>query len=999
MLNILDQKRKNINNSNSLVSKQSSIVVLRKNKFKARIEKQITKEKEKIKNLNFAVNNIVADYKLSQDIGISGVNQGQQTSLNNINTNSFPNLKTNAFSLDNINFGFDSSSNNTSALTNKREVILRKRRPQLYKSTHGFRLSFCNLTDKEKKDQRASTYRKRTKNMRERDFFSRRQMQRDNESLFDCLQKYYYENDESFKKTHNRTNTLRSLNTVDYSKKYCNFDSLFGYTNNSQLFIKTNTLSKSYIYNYFNVQHRRRRRGNRYYNLANKFYHENQLIDDSDDDADLDSDIDDNETIHNKNNVINFNFNNQNLITFSSGGDITASRSLYNLEIIKDINSQDRRRAEMLKKRRQQYKSRSSYSIQGKWRRGDSEDDQLNDPNLTHIICDECCRKIKNHELYYLDKISNNSYYKDNNWIKNLNKINDINNSNSSNKPLICEYCRCIKDKTLCSISLTTDFSQKVIFSRRTKKRNFFYITSNYNITSKAYNPSLSAVPSAKAQRIKQYLKRTRIARKVQVWSRRKLFLMGLSNERQNLGNLLNITESYNDDLSFDNDQSLKITEPSMLNSILVPGIENPFQIVTLQSELELENNSELLFLFNQANELVKSEFSAKDMCVHLDSSLDEGLTVDIIVKEKVRTSSKLYCECNKHDDSESDTNFLKSNYFQFNNDNNNINNNNNNNNNHSHNNDNNFDSNYSDYKYYSKIYDKDSNGIMNNDYYSNNNYNNNNNNNNININNITSSHFDGSYLTLSPLDESYYEDASIMSYQNQSSSNFDFNDQSFGMTAINSRTSSWVNSSNSISNSSFDMNSSTTLINFSESQQLPQQPNKRIIVLPNDINSNFEEGEEDERCVYCHKLKFNRKNYLKYEGNEDELNKQHSFSRSPSTNSISSSRKAHSFSPRNVEVVAVMEYVFMKRYMWLEVIAVKQEYKGLGIGKLLMNRMTSIANAKDKDILLYSLNDVISFYKQFDFEFSPKFPHKPYHDGWFMTKRCKTPKNIFIPS
>jgi len=41
MLNILDQKRKNINNSNSLVSKQSSIVVLRKNKFKARIGNNI----------------------------------------------------------------------------------------------------------------------------------------------------------------------------------------------------------------------------------------------------------------------------------------------------------------------------------------------------------------------------------------------------------------------------------------------------------------------------------------------------------------------------------------------------------------------------------------------------------------------------------------------------------------------------------------------------------------------------------------------------------------------------------------------------------------------------------------------------------------------------------------------------------------------------------------------------------------------------------------------
>jgi len=150
---------------------------------------------------------------------------------------------------------------------------------------------------------------------------------------------------------------------------------------------------------------------------------------------------------------------------------------------------------------------------------------------------------------------------------------------------------------------------------------------------------------------------------------------MGLSNERQNLGNLLNITESYNDDLSFDIDQSLKITDTSMLNSILVPGIENPFQIVTLQSDIELENNSDLLFLFNQANELVKTEFSAKDMCVHLDSSLDEGLTLDIIVKEKVRTSSKLYCECNKHDDSESAKNFLKSNSFQFNNNNNNKNN------------------------------------------------------------------------------------------------------------------------------------------------------------------------------------------------------------------------------------------------------------------------------------------------------------------------------------
>ena len=42
MLNILDQRKKNLNNStSSLVVKQSSVVVLRKNKFKTRIGKYI----------------------------------------------------------------------------------------------------------------------------------------------------------------------------------------------------------------------------------------------------------------------------------------------------------------------------------------------------------------------------------------------------------------------------------------------------------------------------------------------------------------------------------------------------------------------------------------------------------------------------------------------------------------------------------------------------------------------------------------------------------------------------------------------------------------------------------------------------------------------------------------------------------------------------------------------------------------------------------------------
>ena len=40
MLNILDHKRKN-NSTSAFISKQSSVVVLRKNKFKARIGKYL----------------------------------------------------------------------------------------------------------------------------------------------------------------------------------------------------------------------------------------------------------------------------------------------------------------------------------------------------------------------------------------------------------------------------------------------------------------------------------------------------------------------------------------------------------------------------------------------------------------------------------------------------------------------------------------------------------------------------------------------------------------------------------------------------------------------------------------------------------------------------------------------------------------------------------------------------------------------------------------------
>ena len=239
-------------------------------------------------------------------------------------------------------------------------------------------------------------------------------MQRDNESLFDCLQKYYYENDENFKRARNK-NTFKSIDSMD---------SLFGYANNQPFSRLNNTsigLSKNYIYNYFNVKYRRRR--SEYSKRKNRIYGGNRFKndDDSDEDFDLDSDIDDNETIHNKNKFINFNFNNQNVISFSSFGSVASSNSKYSFEISKEIYSQDRRRKEMLMKRRQQYKSRSSISIQ---KRYSNEDDQMNNPNLIHIICDECCKKIKNHELYYSNIDNSNNNSNNDNWIYKLNKNN-----------------------------------------------------------------------------------------------------------------------------------------------------------------------------------------------------------------------------------------------------------------------------------------------------------------------------------------------------------------------------------------------------------------------------------------------------------------------------------------------------------------------------------------------------------------------------------------------
>lgn len=84
-------------------------------------------------------------------------------------------------------------------------------------------------------------------------------------------------------------------------------------------------------------------------------------------------------------------------------------------------------------------------------------------------------------------------------------------------------------------------------------------------------------------------------------------------------------------------------------------------------------------------------------------------------------------------------------------------------------------------------------------------------------------------------------------------------------------------------------------------------------------------------------------------------------------------------------EVVACVEYIYMRRYVWIECLAVKKTYQHTGLGKILMDRIKYVAKDRRKDILLYSLLDVIEFYSAFGFYLLSSYKPDPEHIGRFM--------------
>ncbi|KAJ3099407.1 hypothetical protein HDU96_010718 [Phlyctochytrium bullatum] len=84
--------------------------------------------------------------------------------------------------------------------------------------------------------------------------------------------------------------------------------------------------------------------------------------------------------------------------------------------------------------------------------------------------------------------------------------------------------------------------------------------------------------------------------------------------------------------------------------------------------------------------------------------------------------------------------------------------------------------------------------------------------------------------------------------------------------------------------------------------------------------------------------------------------------------------------------VIGAADYVFTKRYLYLDSLAVDKSARGGGISVLLLNRLKHVAHARGKEMLLFGLNDVTALYGAQGFKFNKELPREKYHMGRFMS-------------
>ncbi|KAJ3210028.1 hypothetical protein HDU67_005711 [Dinochytrium kinnereticum] len=95
-------------------------------------------------------------------------------------------------------------------------------------------------------------------------------------------------------------------------------------------------------------------------------------------------------------------------------------------------------------------------------------------------------------------------------------------------------------------------------------------------------------------------------------------------------------------------------------------------------------------------------------------------------------------------------------------------------------------------------------------------------------------------------------------------------------------------------------------------------------------------------------------------------------------------------------KILGAAEFVQMKRYLWLDHIAVDREARGLGVGVALLNRLKYIAAYRKKQLLCFALHDVVDWYVHQGFASAERdFPLQPWHIGRFLVY---TPPGVEVP-
>jgi hypothetical protein len=89
--------------------------------------------------------------------------------------------------------------------------------------------------------------------------------------------------------------------------------------------------------------------------------------------------------------------------------------------------------------------------------------------------------------------------------------------------------------------------------------------------------------------------------------------------------------------------------------------------------------------------------------------------------------------------------------------------------------------------------------------------------------------------------------------------------------------------------------------------------------------------------------------------------------------------------------VIGSQEFVFMKKYLWIESLVVSNRFRRKGYGKEMIKRLMKLASISGKSILLYSLFDSLPFYFSCGFQLSKSFPFCEGHHGLFMELELKT--------